>query len=111
MLPPSENFAPTPKTLIRASALLLFAATIFGVLNIAKVKTLRSATIEAVAARDSAERNRAKQEKELNARESAVAVLQAGADSVAIIADLLPEENTKLALRARTEEWVQLLKK
>jgi hypothetical protein len=77
VLPPSENFAPTPKALISASTLLLFAAAIFGALNIAKVKTLRSATVEAVAARDSAERNRAKQEKELKARESAVAAERA----------------------------------
>lgn len=42
-------------------------------------------------------------------RERAVAVLDAGADSVAVIGDLLPEQCTKRTLRARTEEWVQLL--
>jgi hypothetical protein len=77
VFPPSENFAPTPKTLISASTLLLFVAAIFGTLNIAKVKTLRSTTVEAVATRDRAERNRAKQEKELEARESAVAAERA----------------------------------
>lgn len=43
-------------------------------------------------------------------RESAPAAIEAGADSVAVIADLLPPEHTKPALRKRTEEWVQLLK-
>lgn len=43
-------------------------------------------------------------------RESAVAVLEAGADCVAVMGGLFPEENTKQALRARTKEWLQLLK-
>ena len=77
VLPLSENLISTPKTLIGASALLLFAAAIFGVLNVAKVKTLRSTAAEAATARDTAERNRAKQGKELKARESAVAAEQA----------------------------------
>ena len=42
--------------------------------------------------------------------ESALAVLEAGADSVAVISGLFPKENTKQALRARTKEWLQLLK-
>jgi thiamine-phosphate pyrophosphorylase len=42
-------------------------------------------------------------------RESALEVLEAGADSVAIIGGLFPQENTKQSLRARTEEWLQLL--
>ena len=73
----SENLTATPKTLIAASALLLFAAAILGALNVAKVKTLRSAAVEAVAARDTAEQNRARQEKELKTREAAVAAEQA----------------------------------
>ena len=77
VLPLSENFTPTPKTLIGVSALLLCAAAIFGALNVAKVKTLRSTVADAVAARDSAERDRAKQGKELKARESAIAAEQA----------------------------------
>jgi thiamine-phosphate pyrophosphorylase len=44
-------------------------------------------------------------------RESALAVLEAGADSVAVIGDLLPEECTRQTLRERTEEWILLLKK
>jgi hypothetical protein len=72
----SEDFTPTPKTLIGLSALLLCVAAIFGALNVAKVQTLRSTVADAVAARDSAEHNRAKQEKELKARESAIATQQ-----------------------------------
>src|SRR5205823_4757301 len=77
VLPLSENFTPTPKTLIGVSALLLCAAANFGALNVAKVKTLRSTVADAVAARDSAERDRTKQGKELKARESAIAAEQA----------------------------------
>ena len=77
MLSLSENFTPTPKTLVGASALLLCVAAIFGALNVAKVKTLRSTVADAVAARDSAEHDRAKREKELKARESAIAAAQA----------------------------------
>jgi len=41
-------------------------------------------------------------------RETAAAVLAAGADSLAVIGDLLPAELTSLSLRQRMEEW-QLL--
>ena len=77
MLTLSENFAPSPKMLIGVSALLLCAAAIFGALNIAKIKALHSTVADAVAARDSAEHNRAKQENELKARESTFAAAQA----------------------------------
>ena len=77
VLPLSETFTPTPKTLIGVSALLLCAAAIFGALNVGRVKTLRSTVADAVAARDSAEHDRAKREKELKARESAIAAEQA----------------------------------
>jgi thiamine-phosphate pyrophosphorylase len=39
-------------------------------------------------------------------RETAQAVLRAGADSIAVIGDLMVEEMTKGAVRARMEEWV-----
>jgi thiamine-phosphate pyrophosphorylase len=42
-------------------------------------------------------------------RETAPAVLAAGADSVAVIGDLLPAELTSQSLRGRMEEWQQLL--
>jgi len=72
----SDNFAPTPKTLIGASFFLLLAAAIFSGLNIAKVKTLRSAAAQATTARDAAERSRLQHDKELKARQSAIATEQ-----------------------------------
>ncbi len=77
MLSRSENFAPTPKTLIGASALLIFVAAIFGALNVAKVKTLRSAVTDTSTTRTIAEQDRARKEKELKAREAAIAAEQA----------------------------------
>jgi thiamine-phosphate pyrophosphorylase len=41
-------------------------------------------------------------------RATAQAVLRAGADSIAVIGDLLPEEITKATVRERTEEWIRL---
>jgi hypothetical protein len=73
----SQNFAPTPKTLIGASALLIFVAAIFGALNVAKVKTLRSAEADTSTTRAIAEQDRASKEKELKAREAAIAAEQA----------------------------------
>jgi thiamine-phosphate pyrophosphorylase len=42
-------------------------------------------------------------------RENAGSALAAGADSVAVISDLLPEENGKEAIRARVEEWLRIV--
>jgi thiamine-phosphate pyrophosphorylase len=44
-------------------------------------------------------------------RATAVQVRSAGADSVAVIGDLFPEEGARKGLRARTEEWLRLLSK
>jgi thiamine-phosphate pyrophosphorylase len=44
-------------------------------------------------------------------RANALSVIDAGADSVAVIGDLLPEECTELALAKRFEEWLRLLGK
>jgi len=41
-------------------------------------------------------------------RETAGNVLEAGADSVAVIADLYPQPCTRAALRSRTEEWLAI---
>lgn len=41
-------------------------------------------------------------------RGQAQAVLRAGADSIAVIGDLLPEEMTKATVRGRMEEWIAL---
>ena len=43
-------------------------------------------------------------------RANALEVLNAGADSVAVIADLLPQAATARSLRERMEEWQQLVK-
>jgi thiamine-phosphate pyrophosphorylase len=43
-------------------------------------------------------------------QENAVEVLRAGADSVAVIAGLLPDHATAQSLRERMEEWQQLVK-
>lgn len=43
-------------------------------------------------------------------RANAVDVLDAGADSLAVISDVFPEPCTSESIRARIEEWVQLLK-
>ncbi len=42
-------------------------------------------------------------------RANALDVLDAGADSLAVISDVLPEPCTSESIRARIEEWVQLL--
>jgi thiamine-phosphate pyrophosphorylase len=44
-------------------------------------------------------------------RANALAVLEAGADSVAVISDLVPEPCTAEGLRQRMEQWQQLVKK
>jgi thiamine-phosphate pyrophosphorylase len=41
-------------------------------------------------------------------RETAPSVFEAGANSVAIIGDLIPEPCTKAALRSRAEEWLAI---
>jgi hypothetical protein len=71
------TFAPTPKTLVSSSVLLLAFAAVFGVLNLSKVKTLRSTAAQAVTASESAEQARTQKESELKARESAIAAQQA----------------------------------
>lgn len=43
------------------------------------------------------------------ARDNAAAVLAAGADSVAVISELLPEAVSKASIRARVEEWRGIL--
>ncbi len=43
-------------------------------------------------------------------RENGRSVLAAGADSVAVIHDILPETCTRESVRARMEEWQQLVK-
>jgi thiamine monophosphate synthase len=42
-------------------------------------------------------------------RENALDVLRAGADSVAVISDLVPDNPTARSLRERMEQWQQLV--
>jgi thiamine-phosphate pyrophosphorylase len=42
-------------------------------------------------------------------RENAIDVLKAGADSVAVISDLVPEPATARSVRERMEEWQRLV--
>jgi thiamine-phosphate pyrophosphorylase len=44
-------------------------------------------------------------------RERAAAVRAAGADSIGVVNDIIPEECSKKTVRERTEEWLQLLAK
>jgi thiamine-phosphate pyrophosphorylase len=44
-------------------------------------------------------------------RENAPAVFKAGADSIAVIADMLPDDCSGSSLRERMEQWQQLAKK
>jgi hypothetical protein len=71
------TFSATPRTLILISVVFLMLATVFGVLNTGKVKTLRSAVIAAISARDETNRLRAAQEKDIKGREAAIAAEKA----------------------------------
>jgi hypothetical protein len=71
------TFSATAKNLISLSIVLSAIAAVFGVVNISKVKTLRSNAADATAARDGAERRRAEREKEIKARETAIAAERA----------------------------------
>lgn len=42
-------------------------------------------------------------------RETAAAVLAAGADSVAVISDLLPDDPTGTSIRRRAQEWMRIV--
>jgi hypothetical protein len=67
------TLAATPKNVIGLSLLLLAVATVFGVLNTQKVKSLRSTVADANAARDAADRRRLDEAKQIKAREAATA--------------------------------------
>lgn len=69
----SVTFPPTPRVLVSGSIVLLALAGIFTGLNLAKVKNLRSDLGDAITARESADRRRAAEEKEIKIRESALA--------------------------------------
>ena len=74
----SKTISPglTPKNVISLSVLLLLLAALLGALNTHKTKTLRVNVANADAARDTAERRRVAQQKELKDREASVAVAE-----------------------------------
>ena len=67
----------TSKTLIFASAGLLTLAAVFGILNVQKTRGLRTEVSESEAARKTTEQARISREKDLKAREEAVAAATA----------------------------------
>jgi hypothetical protein len=69
----STTSAATPRSMIGLSAVFLVLAAIFGLLNTHKVKALRTNVTTAGAPRNATEHRRATQEKDLKARETAVA--------------------------------------
>lgn len=71
------TLAATPRNLLGLSAILLLCAAVFGVLNGHKLKLVRESAVDAIAARQAAEHRRATQEKELKARETALAAASA----------------------------------
>jgi hypothetical protein len=104
-----QSLAPTPRTLISSSILLLFAAAIFAALNLAKVKTLRSTIAEAAMAREMSERLRTRQARELKGHESAIATERAklaerAAKTEATQGQLTQVLNEKTQLEAKLQD-------
>jgi hypothetical protein len=77
VFPLSDSSAPTQKTLIGASLLLLSLAAIFGSLDIAKVRELQSTAADASILHENAKQYRLKEENKPKAREAAIAAAQA----------------------------------
>jgi hypothetical protein len=117
------TFAITPRSLIAVSAVFLALSVVLGVLNTQKVKSLRLSAASAMAGRDTAERRRAAQEKELKTRETNVAeasarfsgtdsktakaeadVIKIQAEKADLQAKLQAKEAEIVALQARIEE-------
>lgn len=111
------TLAATPRNLLGLSAILLTCAAMLGVLNGHKVKLVRESAVDAIAARQAAEYRRATQEKELKARETALAAASAKvsdmegkaakteAELVKIQAD---KTDLKLKLQANEAQVVEL---
>jgi len=83
---------PNPKILILASVVLLAIAGIFGSLNVAKVKNLRFSLADAVTSRESVDRRRAAVEKEVKARETALA-----AEKSKVTENAVPDAEAQIA--------------
>ena len=103
---PSSFFVITSKTLIVSSAALLALAAVFGILNVQKTRGLRTEVVESEAARKTTEQPRIAREKQLKAREEAVAAATANfgdtkTKAASTEAELLKAQTEKNDLQAK----------
>lgn len=107
-LPNTASGIATPKNLIGLSVIFLLAAAVFGVMNTQKTHTLRTAKLEAEAARDAIEKKRLDEQKDIKAREAAAtqaATKAAEAETVAnkIQSDLAQLQAEKADLQTKLQ--------
>ncbi|HEY2124042.1 MAG TPA: hypothetical protein VGG94_01155 [Chthoniobacterales bacterium] len=96
------------KNIIGLSVAFLVAAGVFGVLNGQKIKTLRTTTANAEAARDAVEKRRLEEQRDIKAREAAAALAQtkaAEAETIAakVQADLAQAQAEKADLQTKLQ--------
>ena len=82
----------TPKNLIGLSVFFLVAAGVFGVLNQQKTRTLRTAVLDAQAARDAIEQKRLSEQKDIKAREAAAVQAQTKAQEAETVANKIQSD-------------------
>lgn len=102
------TLALTPKTIIGISVSMLFLATVFSILNSAKVKGLRADVSNITTAREAAAGNRTIDEKDLKAREAAAIdgakkVAEAESRAAKAEAELAQAKKEKSDLQVRVE--------
>lgn len=102
---PSPFFVITSKTLIISSAVLLTLSAVFAILSGQKTRGLRSEVVQSEAARKTIEQARMSREKDLKAREEAVAAASAkfgdAKTKAATEAELLKTQTEKNDLQAK----------
>ncbi len=103
--------AATPKTVLGLAALLLLLAAVLGALNNHKVKGLRTSVTNADAARETAERRRVAEQKQIKAREETVVaatakIAETESKATKSEADLaqMQKEKTELQTKLQTNE-------
>src|SRR5213080_4174452 len=104
-----SRISATPRIILVLSFLFLMIAAIFGLHSSYRVDVLRADVTKANAARDAAEQRRVTQERELKARETAVAggeakIAEAENRAAAAGAELAQSQKEKTELRAKLEE-------
>jgi len=100
------TFPITPRNLIAVSTVFLVLSVVFGILNNQKVKSLRLSAASAMTERDTAERRRAAQGKELKTRETNLASARfSGTErkNSTAEADLIKVQAEKADLQARLQ--------